>query len=87
MESRKMPSRDTIVLRFIGDVMLHQAQIDNAAKAGRGFDFSDYFSGLEDDLKEADLSVANMEFTLAGEPYTGYPSFSAPDEYAEYLAG
>ena len=87
MESRKMPSRDTIVLRFIGDVMLHQAQIDNAAKAGGGFDFSDYFSGLEDDLKEADLSVANMEFTLAGEPYTGYPSFSAPDEYAEYLAG
>jgi poly-gamma-glutamate synthesis protein (capsule biosynthesis protein) len=27
-----------------------------------------------------------MEFTLAGEPYTGYPGFSAPDSYAEYLA-
>ena len=27
-----------------------------------------------------------MEFTLSGEPYTGYPSFSAPDSFAEYLA-
>ena len=27
-----------------------------------------------------------MEFPLAGEPYTGYPSFSAPDMIATYMA-
>ena len=26
-----------------------------------------------------------MEFTLAGKPYTGYPSFSAPDCFIDYL--
>ncbi|MBP3270097.1 MAG: CapA family protein, partial [Bacteroidales bacterium] len=29
---------------------------------------------------------ANMEFTLAGQPYSGYPCFSAPDGYEDYVA-
>ena len=78
---------DSISLEFIGDVMLHQAQIDNARRScGSGFDFSEYFRGIEEDLREADLAVANMEFTLAGEPFSGYPAFSAPDAYASYMA-
>ena len=28
----------------------------------------------------------NMEFPLAGKPYTGYPAFSGPDGYAQYLS-
>lgn len=77
---------DTITVSFIGDVMLHQAQIDGAYRGNGTYDFSGYFSGITVDLDDADLAVANMEFTLAGEPYTGYPSFSAPDAYAEYMA-
>lgn len=42
---------------------------------------------MEHFIKEADITVANMEFTLAGKPYTGYPCFSAPDSYAESIAG
>ena len=88
---RSMPDtvmeRDTAVLAFIGDVMLHRAQIENACREDGSFDFSGYFSGIQDDLRKADIAVANMEFTLAGEPYTGYPAFSAPDSYAEYMAG
>ena len=42
---------------------------------------------MEHLIKEADITVANMEFTLAGKPYTGYPCFSAPDSYAESIAG
>jgi poly-gamma-glutamate synthesis protein (capsule biosynthesis protein) len=38
-------------------------------------------------LSKADFSIANMEFTLGGKPYTGYPSFSAPDPYPHYIAG
>ena len=78
--------KDTVVLKFLGDVMLHQAQIDNARIGDGLFDFSDCFSDMEDDLANADIAVANMEFTLAGKPYTGYPAFSAPDSYAEYMA-
>ena len=78
--------QDTLTIRILGDVMMHADQIKNAHRAGSEYDFSSYFSLLEDRLESADIAVANMEFTLAGEPYTGYPCFSAPDSFATYLA-
>lgn len=78
--------QDTLTVCFMGDIMMHTKQIETARKASGTFDFSSYFSLIEDRIKSADLAVANMEFTLAGEPYTGYPCFSAPDSYATYLA-
>ena len=80
------PSTDTLEICILGDMMMHTAQIENANKDGSGYDFSSYFRFLEDRIRHADIAVANMEFTLAGEPYSGYPAFSAPDEYASYLA-
>lgn len=73
--------KDTLTIRFFGDIMMHTAQINASGKG-----FSDYFVHIEDKIREADISVANMEFTLAGEPYSGYPAFSAPDEYARHMA-
>ena len=78
--------QDTLVLRFIGDVMMHSRQIETAARKDGGYDFRSYFRYIDNRLKGADLAVANMEFPLGGEPYTGYPAFSAPDEIAGYLA-
>lgn len=69
---------DTVTICFTGDIMMHSRQME--------FDFSGYFKNVEYMFKAADMTVANMEFTLAGEPYTGYPRFSAPDKYAEYIA-
>ena len=86
---REVPSlfrQDTLTVCFMGDMMMHTQQILNAHRGGQEYDFSPYFRLIEDRIAEADLAVANMEFTLAGEPYTGYPSFSAPDSYADYLA-
>ena len=79
-------TRDTLTLRFFGDIMMHSAQISNARRTDGKYDFSSYFHLLEDKIKEADIAVANMEFTLAGEPYTGYPCFSAPDTLKAHLA-
>ena len=67
--------------------MLHKAQIENSMNEDGSFDFSGCLDGIAEDLTDADLAVANMEFTLAGPPYSGYPSFCAPDEYAVYAAG
>lgn len=72
---------DTLTIKVFGDIMMHKAQIDAAHKG-----YNKYFTYIADEIKDADLAVANMEFTLAGEPYTGYPGFSAPDDFAEYLA-
>lgn len=77
---------DTISLCFLGDVMMHTKQIENAHRGGSTYDFSSYFQLIEDKIQKADIAIANMEFALGGEPYTGYPAFSAPDQIAGYAA-
>ena len=66
--------------------MMHSKQIENTHRGGSSYDFSSFFRLIENDIKQADLAIANMEFTLGGKPYTGYPSFSAPDGFETYLA-
>ena len=53
--------------------MMHSRQLQ--------YDHSLFLKDLAPLLSEADLAIANAEFTLAGPPYTGYPAFSAPDGY------
>lgn len=77
---------DTIVthrvtLLFAGDLMQHITQI-NAAKTANGtYDYSSYFDKVSTYIQSFDLAVANLEVTLGGKPYSGYPRFCAPDEY------
>ena len=78
---------DTLTIRILGDMMMHQQQITAAATKEDSYDFSSYFTHIQKYLDSSDLNIANMEFTLAGRPHTGYPAFSAPDEYARYIAG
>ncbi|MCR5002858.1 MAG: CapA family protein [Bacteroidales bacterium] len=73
-----LQSPDTVSMVFIGDVMMHKKQLD--------YDYRAFLEPIRTRLTEADVAVANMEFTLAGEPYTGYPAFSAPDGFASYVA-
>lgn len=69
-----------ISLLFAGDLMQHQGQID-AARVTNGYDYSSYFKYVKEEIGDADLAIGNLEVTLAGKPYKGYPAFSAPDEY------
>ncbi len=85
-QAKPLFRQDTLSICILGDVMMHADQIRNAHRNGSGYDFSSYFSLIGDRIRNADIAVANMEFTLAGEPYTGYPCFSAPDTLATYLA-
>lgn len=78
--------QDTVTIRFIGDVMMHSKQIEAAHRKDGSYDFSDWFRHISDRLTSADISVANMEFALGGEPYSGYPAFSAPDDIAGQVA-
>ncbi len=70
---------DTLSLLFVGDVMMHQLQI-NAAKTPSGYALDECFDYIRPVLSGADITIANFETTLAGEPYSGYPAFCAPDE-------
>lgn len=71
---------DTLRLLFVGDLMQHQGQI-NAARTAKGYDYSTCFEYVKEEINRADLAIANLEVTLGGKPYKGYPAFSAPDEF------
>ena len=74
---------DTITLVFGGDLMGHGPQIQ-AAKIDStdSYDYKPGFHFLQKSIQTADFAVANLEVTLAGPPYKGYPQFSSPDDYA-----
>lgn len=61
--------------------MQHQAQIDAARQPDGTYDYAHSFSLVKADISRADLAIGNLEVTLGGKPYRGYPQFSAPDEY------
>lgn len=72
-------------LMFVGDVMGHDAQIAGAQTGDAGFDYRHNYQYIKPILDHADVAVANLEVTLAGPPYKGYPRFSSPDAVADAL--
>ena len=69
---------DTTTVFIIGDVMMHSKQLEH--------DHEYFLRYITPQMQKADFCIANMEFPLGGPPYTGYPLFSTPDWYAEYVA-
>lgn len=79
-----LAQEQTVRFLFAGDAMQHKGQLD-VAKTNDGYDYSPYFRYVADEIKQADIAVVNLETTLPGEKYTGYPRFGSPDEYAYAL--
>lgn len=83
---------DTVSILFLGDIMQHKEQLRSAHIPGTdtlissSYDYSSYFRHIRPMIDSADFTVANMEFCLGGPPFTGYPSFSAPETLAEEAA-
>ncbi len=67
---------------FAGDLMGHGPQHKAALRADGSYDYSPCFRFVKDYIQSADLAILNLEVTLAGPPYTGYPQFSSPDALA-----
>lgn len=72
-----------IKLTLLGDVMCHPTQYE-AARTTDGYDFSPSFQDIMEFTSRADLTLANLETTLAGKGmmYGGYPSFNTPEQLA-----
>jgi len=89
----QQPSPDTtqvneprsLLLAAVGDIMVHQEQMDAALVMQDGqkhYDFDFTFSEVKSYLERADLVIGNLETTIAGEAnrgYTGYPEFNSPE--------
>ncbi len=70
---------------FAGDAMQHKAQIDAAHRTDGSYNYDDCFKLISPYISNADYAVVNLEVSLGGKPYTGYPCFSAPDSYLDAL--
>ena len=79
------PIPSTASLYFAGDAMQHIAQIESALQTDGTYSYKECFTYVKEEVSEANLAICNLEVTLGGEPYRGYPQFSAPDEFASAL--
>lgn len=68
-------------LLIAGDLMQHMPQIKSAKQSDGSYDYGECFAGIKAEVERADIAIANFETTLAGQPYSGYPQFSAPDDF------
>ena len=73
-----------ITFSFVGDVMFH-TPIVSYAQNEKGYDFKPIFAHVKGIIEKADVAFCNLETTLGGTPYTGYPRFSSPDEVVDAL--
>jgi poly-gamma-glutamate capsule biosynthesis protein CapA/YwtB (metallophosphatase superfamily) len=74
---------DSLTLLFMGDIMGHDSQIRSALQADSStYDYHSCFDYIKNEISSADLAIANLEVTLAGPPFKGYPQFSTPDALA-----
>jgi len=83
-EPVELPDFDLSVL-CVGDCMVHLQQLSNAQDSDGSYSFDECFCYVKEYVSKADLALCNVETTFAGEPYTGYPTFSSPDSYASAL--
>ena len=68
-----------LTLIFTGDLMQHLPQVQAAFRRDGGIAC---FSRLKNYCASADFVIANLETTLGGEPYSGYPQFRSPGALA-----
>ena len=80
------PANPEISLIFMGDIMQHMPQVESAWNDSIGrYIYDSCFQYVRPLIESYDLAIANLETTLAGKPYSGYPAFSSPDDLVNGL--
>ncbi|NLM20382.1 MAG: CapA family protein [Peptococcaceae bacterium] len=77
-----------ITIAAVGDILIHNTLYYAAYDPHTGlYDFSRQFQYVKPYLKNADITIANLETTLAGPEagYAGYPTFNTPDSIVDAL--
>ena len=78
-----------ITIAAIGDILIHKEILDTQYNMeDDSYDFKNTLQYVKNYLSNVDLTIANLEGTLAGKEnfgFSGYPSFNAPDELADAM--
>lgn len=78
----------TLTLSTAGDIMTHMPQLKaQYYNSSNTYNFDNNFQHVKHILENDDLSIANLETTLAGTsvPYSSYPTFNTPDNIIDSL--
>lgn len=77
----------TLSFAAVGDIMCHDTQYRDAyQKKCKCYNFKPAFEKVRPFLNITDFTIGNLETTLPGEKYAGYPLFGSPDALAEAAA-
>ncbi len=70
---------DKVVIRCLGDFIIHDPLLEAAKTADGGYDFYSMIAPVADLIGDADYTIANVDGTIgASETYSGYPRFNSP---------
>lgn len=87
--SSAKPVSADIIISSVGDILIHNTVYMAAYNpADNSYNFNSQFQYVKPYLQDADLTIANLETTLAGpeKGYSGYPRFNSPDSLVDALA-
>lgn len=76
----------TATLAAVGDIMVYDEQLTDALQEDGSYNFLPSLAKVASLLTQPDLTIGNFEATCAGAPYTGKPTFNAPESLAKTLA-
>ncbi|MGI6240097.1 MAG: CapA family protein, partial [Christensenellales bacterium] len=79
----------SVRIRAVGDLMVHQKQLDIALESGGGYNFHPQYALIADSLSNADYTMANLETTIGqykGQAYSGFPRFNAPESLLQAIS-
>lgn len=88
VETLSINKTSKVTINAIGDIMAHTPQLNAQHDPKTNtYSFDNNYKYVSSYIKEADLSIANLETTLAGDgiPYSSYPTFNTPDALADAL--
>ena len=76
-----------VTLTAVGDLMCSYRQMKYTRLEKNTYNFNSAYGYVRPLLSQSDLTIGNLETTLGGpdKPYTGFPRFNAPDDYARAL--
>ena len=82
----------SVRIRAVGDLMVHQKQLDIALQPDGSYDFHQQYAMIASSLADADYTIANLETTIGkykDKAYSGYPRFNTPESLLQtvYDAG
>ncbi|GMQ90887.1 MAG: CapA family protein [Gammaproteobacteria bacterium] len=86
MPTRKVDniqSEHSLSFSIAGDIMVHGRQLRSAYdRKCKCYNFEPVLAPVCHIIKKSDLSIVNLETTLPGKNYSGYPKFGSPDALA-----